>query len=74
MSEQIRLSTGQKATLTDGRVEVISPGTSRYRLTVRHADSGGTLHATARDYGDLIEFLRQTERLHYELRSLSLEE
>lgn len=70
---EIRLSSGQKAQLNDGRIEVIPPGTRCYRLTVQHADSGGTMHAVARDYGDLLEFLRQAERLHYELRSLALE-
>lgn len=72
--DQIRLSSGQKAQFRSGMVEVVPESGKRYRLTVEHADSGGTLHATARDYGSLLEFLRQTERLHYEFRSLSLEE
>ena len=70
---EIRLPGGQKEKLEDGRVEVLTETAARrYRLTVEHVD-GGTMHATARDYGSLLEFLRQTERLHYELRSLSLE-
>jgi hypothetical protein len=69
---EIRLSSGQKAQLRAGRVEVVPEAGKRYRLTVEHVD-GGTMHATARDYADLIDFLHQTERLRYELRSLSLE-
>lgn len=69
---EIRLATGQKAQLRGGRVEVVPEGGRRYRLTVEHVD-GGTMHAVARDYAALLDFLRQAERLHYELRSLSLE-
>jgi len=73
MSEQIRLPGGQKATLREGRVEVLTSGAQRYRLTVRH-EGGGEMIAACRDYAQLLDFLRQAERLHYELRSLSLEE
>jgi len=69
---EIRLSSGQKAQLRGGRVEVVPEGGRRYRLTLEHVD-GGTMLATARDYAALLDFLRQTERLHYQLRSLSLE-
>ena len=71
--DQIRLPGGQKAQLRSGRVEVVPEGGKRYRLTVEHVD-GGTMCAEARDYASLLDFLRQTERLHYELRSLALEE
>jgi hypothetical protein len=69
---EIRLATGQKAQLRGGRVEVVAETGKRYRLTVEHVD-GGTMMATARDYADLLDFLRQAEQLRYELRSLSLE-
>jgi len=69
---EIRLASGQKAQLRGGRVEVMPETGKRYRLTLEHVD-GGTMHATARDYAALLDFLRQAERLHYELRSLSLE-
>ncbi len=69
---EIRLATGQKAQLRGGRVEVLPEAGKRYRLTVEHVD-GGAMNAVARDYAALLDFLRQTERLHYQLRSLSLE-
>ena len=71
--DEIRLSSGQKAQFREGVVEIVPESGKRYRLTVEHVDSGGTMMATARDYASLLDFLRQTERLHYELRSLSLE-
>lgn len=68
----IRLPGGQRAALVSGRVEVLPEAGRRYRLTVAHVD-GGTMCAVARDYGQLIDFLHQTERLHYQLRSLEMD-
>ena len=69
MSEEIRLPSGQLARLRAGRVEVLPDGGKHYELTVRHRE-GSKMVARSRDYGELLAFLHQTERLSYELQSL----
>ncbi len=72
MSGEIRLSSGQKARLSGGVLEVVSGKRLQYRLTVEHRD-GGQLVARSQDQKALLGFLGDLERLDYELQSLESE-